>query len=192
MIREALSHAPDLDLPTLVLADLITIAPDLQTVYPGVPANPPLDPAAEQQRLFESVVAFCVALSRQAPLLLFLDDVHWADSGTLYLMRYLARRLQKYPSLFIATYREAELGESHPFQNVLLDLSRARIANRLKLSRLGREETEAMLEALFAEAATPDFLDGIYRETEGNPFFIEEVCKGLVESAHCTVEASMI
>lgn len=129
------------------------------------------------------MVAFCVALSRQAPLLLFLDDVHWADSGTLYLMRYLARRLQKYPSLFIATYREAELGESHPFQNVLLDLSRARIANRLKLSRLGREETEA---------ATPDFLDGIYRETEGNPFFIEEVCKGLVESAHCTVEASMI
>jgi tetratricopeptide (TPR) repeat protein/predicted Ser/Thr protein kinase len=188
MIREALSHAPDLDLPDLVLGDLITLAPDLRARYPDVPSNPPLDPAAEQQRLFESVVAFFVALSAQAPLLLFLDDVHWADSGTLYLMRYLARRLQENASLLIATYREVELGESHPFQYVLLDLSRARIANRLKLSRLGREETETMLEALFVEAIAPDFLDGIYRETEGNPFFIEEVCKGLVESGRLYFE----
>jgi tetratricopeptide (TPR) repeat protein len=63
-----------------------------------------------------------------------------------------------------------------------LDLSRARLAHRLKLARLGPEETAAMLEALFAEAITPDFMDGVYRETEGNPFFTEEVCKALVES----------
>ena len=182
IIREALSHTPDLNLPDLVLADLITIAPDLQARYPNITPNPPLDPAAEQQRLFESVVSFCIALSAQAPLLLFFDDVHWADSGTSYLIRYLARRLQKCPSLLIATYREIELGDSHPFQDVLLDLNRTRMANRLKLSRLGREDTEAMLEALFAEAVTADFLDGIYRETEGNPFFVEEVCKALVES----------
>ncbi len=182
MIREVLKHGADHNLPNLVLADLIKIAPDLQSRYPDVPSNPALDPVAEQQRLYESVVSFCITLSDNAPLLLFLDDVHWADSGTLYLVRYLARRLQKSPSLLIATYREFELSETHPFQGVIMDLSRSHRANRIKLSRLGREETEAMLEALFAEGMPAEFLDGIYRETEGNPFFTEEVCKALVES----------
>ena len=65
---------------------------------------------------------------------------------------------------------------------MLLDLDRERLATRLKLPRLDREQTEEMLAVLFAEEITPEFLDGIYRETEGNPFFIEEVCKALVES----------
>jgi tetratricopeptide (TPR) repeat protein len=182
IIRAALTNGLDLDLPDLVVADLITIAPDLRTRYPDVPPNPPLDPAAEQQRLFESVVAFCNALTDQAPLLLFLDDVHWADSGTLYLLRHLARRMSQRRALIVAGYREVELGGSRPFHDVLLDLNRARLANRLKLSRLDRQQTHDLLAALFDEEITPEFLDGIYRETEGNPFFIEEVVRELVES----------
>jgi tetratricopeptide (TPR) repeat protein len=182
IIRAALTDGLNLNLPDLVVADLITIAPDLRTRYPDVPPNPPLDPAAEQQRLFESVVAFCNAVTDQAPLLLFLDDVHWADSGTLYLLRHLARRMSRRRSLIVAGYREVELGGSRPFHDVLLDLNRARLANRLKLSRLDRKQTHDLLAALFAEEITPEFLDGIYRETEGNPFFIEEVVRELVES----------
>ncbi len=82
-----------LDLPDFVLADLVALAPALRLRFPGVPANPPLDPQAEQQRLFENVAAFCAALSARAPVLLVVEDAHWADSGSLALLRHLARRI---------------------------------------------------------------------------------------------------
>ncbi len=168
-------------LPPLVLADLITLAPAMRAHFPDVPPNPPLDPQAEQQRLFEGVVALCTALSAQAPLLLVVDDAHWADSGTLSLLRYLARRTRKLRMLTVLTYREIELAEARALNEVLADLNRERLAVRIKLSRLNRDQTRDLLAAMFQEDITPDFLDGIYRETEGNPFFVEEVCKALIE-----------
>jgi tetratricopeptide (TPR) repeat protein len=84
--------------------------------------------------------------------------------------------------MILVTYREIELRESRPFNDLLLDLNRQRLGNRIKLERLNRESTRNMLEAIFAEVITTEFLDGIYHETEGNPFFIEEVCRALVES----------
>jgi predicted ATPase len=170
-----------LDLPEFVLADLLTVAPALRMQFPDLAPNPPLEPQAEQQRLFESVVVFCNALSDRAPLSLVLEDTHWADNSSLSLLRHLARRTRRRRVMLVATYREVELDESSPFRQVLLDLNRERLATRLKLGRLGREGTEEMLAALFDEEITPEFLDGIYVETEGNPFFIEEVCKALVE-----------
>jgi tetratricopeptide (TPR) repeat protein len=169
-------------LPEFVLADLLNLAPELKQYYPDVPPNPALEPEAEQQRLFENVVAFCSALSESAPMMLVVDDAHWADSGSLSLMRHLARRLRQKPVLLMATYREVELDEARPFNEVLLDLNRERLARRVKLNRLTREQTESLLGALFEDEISAEFLDGIYRETEGNPFFVEEVCKTLVES----------
>jgi serine/threonine protein kinase/DNA-binding SARP family transcriptional activator len=174
--------ADDLDLPQFVLADLLTLAPALRIQFSDLPPNPPLDPQAEQQRLFESVVAFCNALSDRASLSLVLEDAHWADNSSLSLLRHLARRTRHRRVMIVATYREVELDELSPFLQVLLDLNRERLATCLKLGRLGRDQTAEMLAALFDEEITPEFLNGIYRETEGNPFFVEEVCKALVES----------
>ncbi len=171
-----------LDLPDFVLADLLSLAPELRPYYPDVPPNPQLEPESEQHRLFENVVAFCSTLSEKAPLMLVVDDAHWADSGSLSLMRHLARRIRQKRILLLATYREVELDEARPFNEVLLDLNRERLARRVKLSRLSREQTKALLGALLEDEITPEFLDGVYRETEGNPFFVEEVCKALVES----------
>ena len=170
-------------LPDFVLADLLALAPSLRLRLPDVPPNPTLDPKSEQQRLFESVVACCHSMCEDAPVLLLLEDAHWADSGTLALLRHLARRTRRQRVLILATYREVELDQTRPFQEVLLDLNRERLATRLRLGRLDREGTRDMLAALFAaEEITPEFLEGIYTETEGNPFFVEEVCKALVES----------
>jgi tetratricopeptide (TPR) repeat protein len=163
------------------LADLISLAPTLRRRFPDVPSNPSLDPQSGQQRLFENVATFYAALSEATPLLLVLEDVHWADSGSLSLLRHLARRTRHKRVLLVCTYREAELDEAHPFRQVLLDLHHERLAKRLKLPRLDRERTKELLAVLFNEEITADFLDGIYRETEGNPFFVEEVCKALVE-----------
>jgi tetratricopeptide (TPR) repeat protein len=174
--------ADHIDLPVFVRADLLTVAPALRMQFPDLPPNPPLDPQSEQQRLFESVLTFCNALSDRAPLSLVLEDAHWADSSSLSLLRHLARRTRRRRVMLVATYREVEVDEASPFRQVLLDLNRERLATRLKLRRLGREGTEEMLAALFDEEITPEFLEGIYTETEGNPFFVEEVCKALVES----------
>jgi DNA-binding CsgD family transcriptional regulator len=176
--------ATELSLPGTVLSDLLALAPTLRAHYPGVAPNPTLDPLSQQQRLFESVAAWCAALSARAPLLLFVDDVHWADSGTLLLLRHLARRARRLPVLIVMTFRAAEL-ESDPggaLAGVVLDLNRERLALQLTLGRLSRDETRDLLGALFAEEITPDFLNGIYGQTEGNPFFIEEVCKALIDA----------
>jgi len=181
VLRSGSEH--DLDLPEFVLADLLTLAPELRLRYPDVPANPSLDPQGEQQRLFENLTIFVAALSDRAPLLLVLEDVHWADSGTLFLLRHLARHTRRRRVMIVATCRGVELDEGWSFHEVLLDLDRERLATRLKLPRLGHAQTEEMLAVLLAQKEiTPEFLDGVYRETEGNPFFIEEVCKTLAES----------
>jgi DNA-binding SARP family transcriptional activator len=191
MIRATLGSgqaSPDLDLPDFVLADLITLTPDLRSRYPNVPLNSPLDPQTEQQRLFESVIAWCAALAARTPLLLFVEDVHWTDNSMLSLLRYLARRSRalpaKLPLLLVMTYREAELDTATGLNELLLDLNRERLATNLPLTRLNREQTHDLLTAMLASGGeiSPEFLDGIYRETEGNPFFIEEMCKALIDA----------
>lgn len=184
ILREALSgkNTQEIDLPDFVLADLLFLAPDLRSRYPESITNQSKDLQIEQQSLFENFAIFINKLSEQAPLLLVLEDVHWADSGTLYLMRYLARNTRKQRVMITPTYREVELDEARPLHEVLLDIERENLAARIKLSRLTRDQAQDMLAAMFAEDIPDEILNGIYRETEGNPFFIEEVCKALVES----------
>jgi predicted ATPase len=83
------------------------------------------------------------------------------------------------------TYRDTEIvaDQAHPLHSILLDLNRERLAEGLKLARLNHEQTRDLLTAMLSTAGdiTPEFLDGIYHQTEGNPFFVEEVCKGLIE-----------
>jgi len=184
IIRKSLRRGAEngFDLPEFVMGDLLELAPELKPYYPDVPPNPKLEPEAEQRRLFENMVAFCRSISEHAPLLLVIDDAHWADSGTLSLLRYLAGRTQNQRTLLAATYREVELDEARPFHEALLELNRKRLGTRLKLKRFDQQQSRDLLAAIFEEEITVDFLEGIYGETEGNPFFIEEVCKALVES----------
>ncbi len=184
ILREVLPKALQngFNLPEPVVADLLSLAPEFRSQYPEVQPNPPEDPQSEQYRLFESFFVFLASMSHHSPLLVYLDDAHWADSGSLSLFRHVARQLGSQPILLLATYREVELDEARPLHEVLLDLSKELRTTRVKLNRLSLPETEQLLASFFQEEITQDFLEGIYRETDGNPFFIEEVCKALVES----------
>ena len=174
-----------------VLSDLIRLAPSLKSRYPNVPPNPPLESQAEQQRLCEAVVALFASLSHQAPVFLLVEDAHWADGGTLSLLRHLTHRahLPDLHLLTVLTYREVELDEARALHDLLFELARGRLATRLKLPRLTKEQTGEMLGVMFQREITPEFLDGIYRETEGNPFFVEEVCKALIDQGKLYREA---
>ncbi len=176
------------ELPQPILADILKLTPTLKHKYPEIEPIPSFDPESEQALLFENMVTFFEVLSGNAPLLIVLDDLHWADSGTLTMFHHLIRRTQDQPIMFLATFREIELREAQPFKELLLELNRQRIGERLKLGRLNKEQARQMLAAIFQGDITDDFLAGIYQETEGNPFFIEEICRALVESGKLRFE----
>ena len=183
LVRQAAGDAVGLPLAPETLAELAALSPELRARFPSLPANPLLEPVAERERMCESVVALCTALSASAPLLIFIDDLHWADSGTMYVVRRLARVAAHTRMLLALTYREIELEESGSLDELLYDLTREHLATRVKLARLSRDETRLMLETLFGGPVADELGDGIFQETEGNPFFIEEVCRALLQDA---------
>jgi tetratricopeptide (TPR) repeat protein len=183
VLEESLGRGrtPALDLPSAVIADLVAVAPSLQQVIPGVEANPPLDSLSEQHRIYESILRFLLNAGQNGPILFVIEDLHWADNSTLSLLRHLVRRAHGQPICFVATYREAEIEGESPLFGLLADLNRQRLSKRIKLSRLDRTETGELLQTILGESVSSGILDTVFYETEGNPFFIEEVCKSLVE-----------
>jgi tetratricopeptide (TPR) repeat protein len=162
--------------------ELAKLAPEIESKLGALPPTPPLPPGQERLRLFDHVARFFRSLAGERGVLLFLDDLHWADQGTLALLSYLLRNLRNERLLVLATYREVELDRAHPLNAALLEWNRERLATRVALDRLSRADTGALLAVLLGRAQVPDaFVQEIYAETEGNPFFVEEVVKSLVE-----------
>lgn len=185
LLAEQAEQAPELEgLPAQLLNEIVSLVPDLHAHYPHLHAGHPLDAQTEQLRLFENLVTLFGALAKKAPLLLVVEDVQWADGGTLYLLRHLARRTRalKLKLLIVMTYRDYDLEEVCCLSSVLFDLNRERLAAHVKLAPFTREQTGELLAAMFQEPVEPEFLEGIYRVTEGNLFFVEEICKALIES----------
>jgi tetratricopeptide (TPR) repeat protein len=181
ILRSMEASLHDLELADPVRADLITLAPELRSQFPNTTINPRLEPQAEQERLYNSLDALFTVLARRSPVLLFIDDVHWADGSTVQLLRQLARNAPGKRILLVLTYREIDVTEDGSLPAVLLDLNRERIATRVKLGRLTLDQTRDMLEGMLNGRIGKHLVQGIYRETEGNPFFVEEVCKALIE-----------
>ncbi|MGH7740546.1 MAG: ATP-binding protein, partial [Candidatus Eiseniibacteriota bacterium] len=162
--------------------ELARFAPEIESKLGPFPPALSLPPQEERLRLFDHVARFIRRLALGGGLLLFFDDLHWADHGSLALMHYLLRNLKDVPWLALATYREVELGRDHPLANALVEWNRERLATRVTLGRFGPTETSALLATMFGQATvSEDFAVAIHRETEGNPFFIEEVVKSLIE-----------
>ena len=185
ILRSAFDHykIEDINLPNTSLAELFTLLPELLSLSPEIPISTQNDdPSVERHRLFESILITFNNISEENPLMLVVEDIHWADSGTLQLLRHLARFTRNQKIMILTTFRDVVPVEAEVFHAMLLDLKRERLAAHQKLARLDRDQTEEMLEILFAEDITSESLDAIYDETEGNPFYIEEVCKALVES----------
>jgi len=170
-----------LSAPDFIAAAVLSIAPEYHPHFPSLVLRSTVDTAEEQQRHFEGAAVLLSMLSEQAPVLLVVEDAHWADSGTLRLFRHLVRQTRGRRVLFVLTFRDVEPAEAPLLHEVLHDLRRERLAVPLVLARLDHPKTGAMLTALLGESVDPDLVEEIYKVTEGNPFFIEEVCKGLAE-----------
>ena len=166
--------------------ELTRLLPELSARLPGLPEPLRAEPEAERHRLFESVVDLLAASSDNAPLVLVLDDLHWADKPSLLLLRHLLRSVTAVRVLILATYRDTDLDRSHPLADVLGDLRRESGVHPAGPHRVW---TAKGVEQLMESAAGHD-LDGpalelakaVHSETEGNPFFVGQMLRHLAES----------
>jgi tetratricopeptide (TPR) repeat protein len=186
MIEQAIS-SPRRSLALLnalgdVAAEIARIAPALRRAFPNIP--PPVDLPVELARryVWNSFSEFVGRAAQAQPLLLVLEDLHWADESTLLLTEYLAPLLPEMPVLVLGTYRDVEVDLQHPLARVIGQLGRRRLVERINLRRLSFDGVRAMLRVLAGQPAPDQLARMIDRETEGNPFFVEEVYLHLVES----------
>ena len=165
--------------------ELVRLAPDVAALVPGLP--PPLraDPETEQYRLFDAVSLWLQAMAETGPVVLVLDDLHWATRPTLHLLRHVLRTSEPTPLFVVGTYRDTELGRGHPLTELLADLHRLPGMDRIVIDGLDEDEVVALLDA----GAGHDLGDegrelahAIHGLTDGNPFFVRELLRHMVET----------
>lgn len=159
---------------------LLTLVPGLTDVVPDVASRAHPDPDTERYALFDAVVALIDIASASAPVLLILDDLHWAAKPTLLLLRHLLRFGEHGRVQIVGTYRSTDLDRSHPLAAMLADLNRDGTAERLSLAGLD----EADVTSYVAEAGYDDEELGraLAAVTGGNPFFLIEALRHVDES----------
>ena len=163
-------------------ADIAEVIPDLRTRLPGLgPATPTGDPAEARFRLFAFLARFLLAASQRRPLLIVLDDLHWADAPSLRFLRFLAPDLGGSRLLLVGTYRESELSRRHPLSDALGDLTRSARTTRLRLPGLGVEEVRDLVSLAADTAPAPWLVRSLQAQTEGNPLFLREILRFLRE-----------
>ena len=159
---------------------------DIRERFPDVPTWVAADPETEQVRLFDAVVAMFVAVSERAPVLLVLDDLHWADRPSLLLLRHLVRSDAITRVFVLGTYRETDLDRNHPLAGLLADLRADECTTRVLLRGLDEADTHVLVEAWAGRDVGSDFVRAVHRETEGNPFFVHQVLTHLAETGAVT------
>jgi DNA-binding CsgD family transcriptional regulator len=162
--------------------ELTRLLPDLESRVGELPRHATADADTERHRLHTAVTDLLVAVSAEAPLLLVLEDVHWADASTLQLMRHLVRSGAEARMLLVATFRDSEAELQEHLAEVLVDAYRTEGVVRLRLGGLSRSEI-AELVGLSAEVgATPELVSTIQDLTGGNAFLVTELWRELVGS----------
>ena len=185
ILESFVDSMPDLDRLRAALGDqgpeLARLLPKLKHILPELP--PPLDlqPAQARRHLFNCFFDFIARIASQQATLMILEDLHWADDSTLSLLDHLTQRFSDLPLMVIGTYRDAEVNVTHELAKTLEDLLRRRLASDVRLKGLPREEVAAMLKSLSGKSPPANAVSEIYAETEGNPFFVEELFRHLEE-----------
>ncbi|HET9480944.1 MAG TPA: AAA family ATPase, partial [Candidatus Polarisedimenticolia bacterium] len=141
---------------------------------------------ADKEHLLDAISALFLGFARERPMLLHIDDLHWADEATVDLLLYLARSCRDSQGLIVGTYRPEEVTGSagaHPLGRLLDRMSTGDVYEEIRLGRLGPADTAAIVSSTVPGAAIESgFLLRLHEETAGNPFFVIETLKLLVES----------
>ncbi len=186
VLRHWCSHADAETLRAELGADaslLSRLVPELSRRLEIPPsAATSLDPESDRLAQFEAIDALLANLSRGAPLVVVLDDLHWADKPSLVLLRSLVRSPRPAALLLLGTYRETDLARTHPLAELLADLRREPRVERVLLRGLSPEDVSALVASRGQQEPPAEFVAALHAETEGNPFFLDEVLRHLAET----------
>jgi predicted ATPase len=170
--------------PWLELLEQFRALPDRPPALRAI-AEPRLADSPSQAALFDEVRRFLVAIAREQPLVLLLDDLHWADGASLDLLRVVARSLAAAPLLLLVTYRSDEVTRRHPLYRLLPLLVREALAVRIDLSPLGVDDVRDLIDHAYQLPPGDARRLAAYLQAraEGNPFFLSELLRSLPETA---------
>jgi DNA-binding winged helix-turn-helix (wHTH) protein len=177
-------HCPESDLRAQLAAigggaELGPFIPDLRNRIPDIPMPPAMDPEGQRYRLFEAVAALLAVASQARPMLVTFDDLHWADKPTLLLLWHVTRSSRPGSFTIVATYRESELGRTHPLADMLVMLRREPGVTRLVLGGLDIAHVRALVDSIVGPDTPPELPQVVMDNTSGNPFFATEVLRHL-------------
>ena len=187
---DIVSHAIQHGHREVVEAELARSAAELATLVPAlvgdrVGERATTDAETERYRLFDAVASLLAALAEVEPLFIILDDLHWADRPSLLLLRHLLRTCEDTPVLVVCTYRDSDLTAGHPLRDAIADLRRMGGVSKIALEGLREQDLIDLLEAVTGQPPTPEgngLAAELRRETGGNPFFVSEMLRHLLEA----------
>ncbi|MEY2425194.1 MAG: hypothetical protein QOI61_766, partial [Actinomycetota bacterium] len=160
--------------------ELIRVVPEIGELVPDAAAATRADPETERYALFGAVTQLLVAAASEVPVLLVLDDLHWAGKTTLTLLRHVLRNAGPAKLMIVGTYRDTELSRTHPLAATIADLRGDGVANRLSITGLPVEDVVSYLQAVgYDDRALGRELAKV---TSGNPFFLIEALRHLEET----------
>lgn len=167
-------------------AEMSRLMPQLRQMFPDIPAPLEISPEQSRRVLFNAVLELLARAARNTPLVLLLEDIHWADEGTLSLLSHLARSIPKLPVIIVGTYRDTEVDPGKPLAKTFDELIRLHVVERITLHGLPQNAVAEMIRALSGRDPQDALVTLIYSSTEGNPFFVEELFWHLIERGQLT------
>jgi DNA-binding CsgD family transcriptional regulator len=172
-LRAQVAHAPHM---------LASILPELATHVDDLSMPYQLPPEQARLRLYEAVGIFLENISASQVLVLTLDDLHWADSASLDLLSYIARHQAKAKLLILGAYRDSEIEENSPLDRTLIELVRQRTLTAVTVDPFSPAEIEALAVNYLESPISTAVSSLLYSQSEGNPFFAEELLRGWIEA----------
>ncbi len=170
--------------------ELAVLVPELGDGRSISVAESPPEAEQERFRLLEAIAALLAGASLARPLILLVDDLHWADDASLLLLRHVVRATEDSRLLVLGTYRQTELDRQGPLAAALAELRRARVLAQIPVPGLSEAEVAALIAARTGAGADEGFAHQVSARTDGNPFFIEELLRHVEDRSGAGLDAA--
>ena len=158
-------------------AGIAEIVPEVRDKLPDLKSPRALEPGPARFHLFDSITTFLKNAAQRQPLMLVLDDLHWADRSSLLLLEFLAQEIGNSPLLLLGAHRDVELSRDHPLSQTLGALVREPLFHRVQLDGLTQQEVGELVEGSAGITLTLEAAEVLNTRTDGNPFFVGEVTR---------------
>lgn len=164
-------------------SEITRLVPELATRLGRYSSSPSSDPDQERLGFYEGITQLFLNIAKESPLVVFFDDLQWADTSSIRLLQFAGRRVQGSQLLIIAACRDYDPQQNPVLPEVIRDLSHQRLGTSISLGRLPLEDVATITEFILGSGqSVPQFAPMVLQKTGGNPLFVEEVLRNAVES----------